>query len=438
MPTVNTIGGWAVVLAVAGSFYWVNNQRKNKNRRAVDTKQSGKVVETKKDLKAKKPRRDGGQSSGDQKVKPAQKGQKKNAQVQSKPAGEDQAFPTATTSKDSDDDDLDNREFALAMANAKAGTLAAPKSQAATRPKSVKQTRAQDKPVVETSSENATAPSSTTGGDADDDQSPINSPEFGATTTAEPIASGDVSDMLEKPADGPAVLRVTAPTKPSEPKKQKTQASFEPAETKKQRQNRKKAEEKKAAREAEEKERQALLEKQRRTAREAEGRAAKDGSAFMAAQAPSKSAWTAEPEADGSNGKKAAPAKTVELLDTYNPTDGKVSTKPADVVYSDSEKAGSQWVKDYAHMTEDEQMRKVKEDSAAWETVKTKERRKKNNGKENDKPSSASEQSDYGVPPVTAPTVPGKKWDMTVVHVDENNNVVEREMEVQDSEWEVA
>ncbi len=89
-------------------------------------------------------------------------------------------------------------------------------------------------------------------------------------------------------------------------------------------------------------------------------------------------------------------------------------------------------------MTEDEQMRKVKEDSAAWETVKTKERRKKNNGKENDKPSSASEQSDYGVPPVTAPTVPGKKWDMTVVHVDENNNVVEREMEVQDSEWEVA
>ncbi|KUJ20278.1 uncharacterized protein LY89DRAFT_682035 [Mollisia scopiformis] len=431
MPTAGTIGGWVVVVAVAGSFYWVNNQRKNKNRRAVDTKQSGKAIEIKKDPKSKK-RKDTGQSSGDQKTP------KKSSKVQAKPTEEDVAVTTARPSADTDGTDVDNREFARAMANAKTGTITAPKSQTSNKPKSVKQSRAQDKPVVESTS----APSSTTGGDADDDQSPINSPEFSASDSTAPIASGDVSDMLEKPGDAPSVLKITAPTNPSSAKQVKPKASFEPAETKKQRQNRKKAEEKKAAREAEEKERQVLLEKQRRTAREAEGRAAKDGTAFMAAQAPSKSAWTAPPEVNGS--KEAAPAKPVELLDTYEPTKGKVSTKPAEAVYSESEEAGSRLAKEYAYMTEDEQMRKVKEDSAAWETVKAKKGKKseksglKDGKTSNDKQSSASEQSDFGVPPVTAPTVPGKKWGMTVVHVDNDSNVVEREMEVQDSEWEVA
>lgn len=426
-----------VILALAGTFYFVNNQRKNKNRRAVDVKASAKAAETKKEQKSKKARKDGGQSSGDQAVKTPQKSQKKKSQLQGKPAVEDRAVTTALESKDTDGEDNDNREFARAMANAKQGTLATPKSQAASRPKSVKQTRAQDKPVVEASSDNATAPSSTTGGDADDDQSPMNSPDLGATE-AGPIASGDVSDMLEKTSAGPSVLRVTESTKQSTPKKQKSQTSFEVAETKKQRQNRKKAEEKKAAREAEEKERQVLLEKQRRTAREAEGRAAKDGSAFMASQAPSKSAWTAPPEVNGSNGSNGAPAKPVELLDTYEPN-GEVTTKAVEKVYSESEESGSKLAKDYAHMTEEEQIRFAVEDSAAWQTVKGKEKRKKKNGGKdsNGSKDSASEKGDYGVPPVSEPTAPGKQWTMNKVFV-KDDNVEERNEDVQDSEWEVA
>jgi hypothetical protein len=439
MPTATTIGGWAVILALAGTFYFVNNQRKNKHRRAVEVKPSTRAVETKKDQKAKKVRKDGGQSSGDQAVKPSQKPQKKKAQSQNKPAVEE-AVTTALESKDTSrqENDNDAREFARLMSNAKSGTLSAPKSQGASRPKSVKQGRAQDKPVVE-SSDNATAPSSTTGGDADDDESPLNSPDFGATNAKEPTASGDVSDMLEPATGGPSILRLTESTKTSAPKKQKPQAIFEPAETKKQRQNRKKAEEKKAAREAEEKERQVLLEKQRRTAREAEGRAAKDGSAFMASQAPSKSVWTAPPEVNGSNGTNGAPAKPVELLDTYEPN-VKVTTKPAEKVYSESEEAGSQLAKDYAHMTEDEQIRFAVEDSAAWQTVKTKEKRKKKaGGKSSDgSKDSASEKDEYGVPPVSAPTVPGKKWSQDQVFVKEGEVVEQRKEDIEDSEWEVA
>jgi hypothetical protein len=38
---------------------------------------------------------------------------------------------------------------------------------------------------------------------------------------AAPVTNGGISDMLEEPAPGPAVLRVTAPTKPVQPKKAK-------------------------------------------------------------------------------------------------------------------------------------------------------------------------------------------------------------------------
>jgi hypothetical protein len=105
------------------------------------------------------------------------------------------------------------------------------------------------------------------------------------------LAAGDVSDMLEPASAGPSVLRLTGsskPTKANQPRQ--TQAQQE--ETKKQRQNRKKVEDRKLEREAEERERQALLETQRRTAREARGEPAKNG--IAASQAPTSSAWAAD------------------------------------------------------------------------------------------------------------------------------------------------
>jgi hypothetical protein len=288
----------------------------------------------------------------------------------------------------------------------------------------------QEKPaVVETSSDNGTA-----GADADDDRSSLNSPELGATTVASPVANGDVSDMLEARAPGPSVLRVTSPITPAVPKKAKAGTTFEVAETKKQRQNRKKAELKKQAREEEEKERKVLLEKQRRTAREAEGRAAKDGSTFMANKSPSTSAWTAP--ATGTNGNKAPESAKADFLDTYTPQ----APAPQETTQSESELAGSDWQKVAANMSEEEQMRRALEDSDSWKTVAKDKRSKKKTHQPSlpTKLESNDESSDYAPPPLIAPTGAGQKWQMTLVSQEPDGGYVERETEVQDSEWEVA
>jgi hypothetical protein len=442
MPTVTTVGGWVAVILVGATFYWVSNQKKNKNKRPLATKHAGKVVESQREQKSKKARKDGGQSSGDQGTKSGQKDKKKSKQ----PTKADYTFTDDRVVKETDgDDEVDNQEFARQLSNAKTGTLAAPKSQAGTKPKSVKQTQAKEKAFAETSSDNATAPSSTTGGDADDDQSPINSPDLSATTIASPVTNG-VSDMLEKPTPGPSVLRVTSPTNPSQPKKEKMQASFEAVETKKQRQNRKKAEAKKLLREEEEKERKILMEKQRRTAREAEGRAAKDGSAFMAAKAPAASAWTGSiPTA--ADGKNSTPTNNVELLDTYEPSDSipAVASPPSaskeEEIYSESEVFGSQQV-DLSKLSYEEQLEYATAASAKWEIVKAKERKKKaaqeNKDPKEESQSSTDDQPNYSTPLKIAPTGPGQKWEMTLVHVDDDGEVVEEKVEVQDSEWEVS
>jgi hypothetical protein len=443
MPTVTTLGGWVAVIIVGAAFYWVSSERKNKNKRPLAPKQAGKVLEPQRETKSKKARKDGSQSSGDQETKSGQKDKKKSKQ----PTKADHTFTSEIIVKDTDgDDEADNREFARQLSNAKTGTLAAPKSQPGTKSKSVKQTQTKEKTVAEISSDNATAPSSTTGGDADDDQSPINSPDLSATRMASPVTNG-VSDMLEKPTAGPSVLRVTSPTNPSQPKKEKTQASFEAVETKKQRQNRKKAEAKKLQREEEEKERRALMEKQRRTAREAEGRAAKDGSAFMAAKAPSASVWTASTPT-AVNGKNTSPAKVFELLDTCEPSSSTPAVaKPPPVlneeeIYSESEVFGSQQV-DISKLSFEEQVEYATAASAKWEIVKAKERKKKAAQKENKDPkeesqSSTDDQPDYSAPQKIGPTGPGQKWEMTLVHVDDDGEVVEEKVEVQDSEWEVS
>ncbi|KAH6678266.1 hypothetical protein B0J14DRAFT_534440 [Halenospora varia] len=419
MAAYSTIVGWAVIVSLTGGYYYIYNKKDQKNPRVANSKQGAKAIETRKEPRSK--------------AKAAEKAPKKKA-----PKAEPEV-PSFSPSSIVDDreDEANNREFARQLQSVKTGTvMTGGKSQTAAKQKSVKQSKAQEKPLMEVSSDNATAPSSATGGDADDDESPINSPELNATSTASPIPSGGVSDMLEQPAPGPSVLKITEPTKPVAQKKAKAPASFEPVETKKQRQNKKKAELKKEAREQEEKERKVLQEKQRRTAREAEGRAAKDGSTFMASKAPAESAWVAPPTS--SNGAKPDNSN-VELLDTYEPSTAKSkATAPAGAVYSESEQAGSDWQQGLP--SEEEQTRIAIEESDNWKTVKTKERRKKETkpvAKE-EKPSSADEQNDYGVPAVIKPTGAGKKWEATLVHVEQNGNVVEREQELQDSEWEVA
>ena len=206
------------------------------------------------------------------------------------------------------------------------------------------------------------AASSTAGVDADDDLSPAVSPAFGATKAP---SGRDVSDMLEPEGPAPGVLRLTPVDQPTRPKKQQNQSAAA-QETKKQRQNKKKAEEAKVQREADEKQRQALLEKQRRTAREARGEAAKNG--LQSAKAPATNAWnTVRPK---SAAHQAAPAQGGQLLDTFEPD--VVSTASSSENHTNGTSATTESLSNsmqWANLpSEEEQLRMAMEDSE-WTTV---------------------------------------------------------------------
>jgi hypothetical protein len=444
MPTATTVGGWAALIVVGATWYWATNQRKNKYKRPLP-KQADREVDQQKEKAKKKGRKDGNHSGGDSDVKAKAKKTKP-------PVKEDQTYARVAKDSDGEEESVNNREFARQMSNAKTGTITAAKSQTASKPKSVKQSHAKEKAFAETSSDNATAPSSTTDGDADDDQSPINSPDLSASTIASPVTNG-VSDMLEKPAPGPSVLRVTSPTNPSQPKKEKMAPTSESAETKKQRQNKKKAEAKKLQREQEEQERKLLMEKQRRTAREAEGRAAKDGSMFMAAKAPSASAWIGNTPNAPTNGKKAMSKNNFELLDTDEPSNSKAevvestaksTAKPVnndDETYAPSEIFGSEQA-ELAKMSYEEQVEYATEASTRWEVVKAKNRTKKaaqkNKEPKEQSQSSTDDTTDYQLPKAIGPTGPGQEWEQVVEWVDDDGTVHEETEILKDSEWEVS
>lgn len=276
----------------------------------------------------------------------------------------------------SSDDGVDNREFARQLASIKEGTtLNAPKKSDEKRQKSVKQSRAQVIDQVPHEKKVISVPSSNTGADdADDDESSAASPEVKAVD-----ASG-VGDMLEPKASGPSVLRLTDTDK-AKPKKEKKAKVPEKVETKKQRQNRLKAEAAKAEREEIEKQRKVDMEAQRRQARIAEGRAAKDGSTFVAAQAKP-SVWTgngANASASPSSNATSGDSVSVQPLDTFDAgshTDVSVSKNtPAPKSAAPAKnKATESWMTSLP--SEEEQMEILRGEDA-WNTVTKKTSKKK-------------------------------------------------------------
>jgi hypothetical protein len=428
-----TAVSWAVCLGVIGTgYYFVAGQRKPKNQRTAAAKQTNKGPEARKDTKGKNAKKDGTQSSGDQEAKPSKKSQKNKAQKSGK---SDQESPAVTNnSPDSVEDDADNLlEFAQQMSSAKTGKLSAPKSEAASRPKAVKQSRAMVKPVAESS----TGPSSTTGADADDDQSPINSPDLSATTIASPVTNGGVSDMLEKPSPGPSVLKITPPTNPTQPKKSQPKAENVPGKQHNKNLKKKKAE--KTQKEEEEKERQELMERQRRTVREAEGRAPKDGRSFMATQAPSSSAWTNSSNVIKSNNTTSTNAQLLDTLEA--PAIKPTATEPK----------GSDLLQAYGSYTEEEQKEMLAADSdSEWNVVKpskSKEKRKgpnKTDQNENKDPkderrSSSGERSDNASAPVAVPTKSAKTHRFGTSHYDNEHKIVQgQDLAAEDAEWDVS
>lgn len=315
----NTVVGWAVILAVAAyvgipRVLQQNAKASRQNATRMKT-QERQATQSKKENKAKRQRME--TFANESKQSPPKTYASVTSAVQVK------------ASRDTSDDGVDNQAFAQQMARNKQSKFT-PKANNEQKQKSVKQSKAKEI-SKDAEADKVSAPSSTAGVDADDDQSPVASPSvFAADATG-------VSDMLEKAAPGPSVLRLTG-TEEKQPQKPKKASSPQPTETKKQRQNRKKREQEKAQREEDEKERKVKLEAQRRAAREAEGRAAKDGSAFMAAQ--KFSVWT-DNAANGGSAQNAAPA-VHQLLDTFGRTaQADAATPPAKVNGKENNKDSS-------------------------------------------------------------------------------------------------
>lgn len=252
------------------------------------------------------------------------KGNKKQPINPGQGSGVDIKLKPETSVAEQDDEEISNLEFAKQLNSAQIGTSLKKPDGPSTNKKGKKKAKptkyAPEIPNghAKTANDQVTSldmsrTSSTTGAEADDDLSPANSPDLGATS-AKTASGTDISDMLEAPVKGPSVLRVTEPSKPQSVKQTKAKAPAPEAETKKQRQNRKKREEQKALREETEKERRVLLEKQLRTAREAEGRPAKNG--LGQTQVPSTNAWNSSSATDGNVATSSSKSVAPPLLDT--------------------------------------------------------------------------------------------------------------------------
>ncbi|KAI1244655.1 hypothetical protein MGN70_014531 [Eutypa lata] len=373
---ITTIGGWVVVIVIGYIAY--RNIYANQNARPLVARQpprqqrSADVATLASDAKKK----------AEKAVKPKSKPKPTTTSKEATP-------PTVNYENWEQDDAADkkaDREFARQLSSAHSGTRFNAKKSEDKRHKSIKQSKAEE--VLNAPAEKPSAPSSHAG-DADDDLSPPTSPP------TEAVNGQDVSDMLEPTASGPSVLRLTD-TDSVKPKERKAKP-LEVVETKKQRQNRKKAEAAKAAREEAEQIRKVQLEQQRRTARVAEGRAAKDGSAFMTNQ---NKAWTQKP----TNGDTIQPLDTFEQQQAQSKPEPTKSATPAATKAKKQENADP-WLSGVP--SEEEQMEMLRQEES-WSEVKTKKKGKKNVASEPSTAPVALTNGTNGVSaaPVSKPSIP--------------------------------
>lgn len=303
---------------------------------------------------------------------------------------------TATTSQGESKDlprdtsnDIDDKAFAQQLAKAQAGT----KLQSASQQKGAAPSRAAASLQPKKSEDilSTAELSSTTGQDADDDLSSVESPQQRA-------ASGkDISDMLEAPAAAPKTLRLTNVNDESKKAKQPAK-QFEAVQSKKKRNEAARREEQKRLREESDRIHEQKKQEQLRRARMAEGTSNQTkANAFTStsnawqnkAQNSSESKVTTAPLLDTfepSNSSSVAPSgvQTASMSNKV-PTNNVTSLKAevgADVAgalaASGREQGGSNGWAD--QMSEEEQLRKLRdqEQDDAWESVTSKKTKKKN------------------------------------------------------------
>lgn len=394
--TMDPWKSWGVVAVVGvGAYWYYSNQQKNKTARPTVTTEPAQTVRRKVEAKNKR-KKDGTAGASDPAASdavPVSVPSSSGEQAKNRKGGNKRVVSSGkssavdVTSKDvplmdggAGDDEIDNKEFARQLTSVKAGTSLTNTSKAVKPPKTVKQSRLNGvehgapHPAV-SDTKDSSGDSSTTGADADDDTSATSSPEFGATRRGET----GVSDLLEAPAPGPSVLRLTESTKPQRSRTPKQSKATEAQETKKQRQRKVKKEAEKAAQEHAEKERRVLLEKQLRTAREARGEPAKNG---VPVPAPPKSNAWAKPANDKETSSAQmgeASRSNIPLLDTFDRAPELVNgtEQHAEMKRDPESSVSDSKLSDVNWPSEEEQMRMLDEleGSGSWQTVNGKKHR---------------------------------------------------------------
>jgi hypothetical protein len=249
---------------------------------------------------------------------------------------------------------MNTKQWAQQMLQARKGADLTSAKNNEQRVKTVKQSSAVNTPVLSSGSSQA-----------DDDASPARTPDMNA---------GDVSDMLEPEPARPTVMRVTSSSKPQKEKVAR-QSKEEVVETKKQRQNRQRAEERRLQHDADEKARKALEERQRRTAREARGEPAKNG--MQTSKPPANNAWTAKSGAPA-NGTPTPPAANAShnapLLDTFDVESNSSSNGGPEASTAATSTSSAHWASEEEQLA---QAMRQSEDESGWTTVAQPKKQKK-------------------------------------------------------------
>ena len=349
---MSTLYSWLALVAIVGTLTWHYNGRPNILATFLPQASQnveGPVPESSRKKKLK-PRRDlaGEQvGSGEGTSTPISSTEDVSRRrrtaapaAANRPAtGAQQQNESNQIAAENGDSDLSNKEFAKQFTQARSGTPIAPASGQAALSQRDRQANKNIVPAKRKAnnkrdtSNTLTDASSTTGAEGDDDLSPVGTALLDATSN-KLTKAGDVSDMLEAPTSGPAVLRLTDATGTMNKVQPKPAVKpFEAAETKKQRQARQKRDATKAANEEAERERRKLMEKQIRGARMAEGTSAQSRATSF--KAPTENAWFAKPKNQDQATVQQSSVPFVQELDVREPANesetrgnGAVSVKP--------------------------------------------------------------------------------------------------------------
>ena len=407
---------WAVVAVGAGAAYYYYNAKNNVKAPQAANPATAERSRARPSRK-KEEQRSKGKDQGGSAQKESIQDQSKSAPLSSKNAGSEEQIrkrkpgktlgeeisgksPARQKSKSEETGDMNDLDFARSLSSAKVGTSLKSSTPSDSPRKSLKQSAASLAPNISSTPSNS-------GIDADDDTSPAASPKLDASKNYQNSKGVDVSDMLEPSPTGPSVLKLKESDDSKQEKRSKQKKDIQSQETKKQRQNRRKAEENKLQRDEQEKERIALLEKQRRTAREARGEPAKNG--LGNSNSSDDSVWKSNGSSTSTSTKKAELPATVALLDTYDANGAsKLQPNGSNGYRGSSGKPNAEW--ENGIPSEEDQLRLIKEqDESNWNTVGKKSKKKTappTNGHTTGNESSDAGSRDHPVTGVSQPPKP--------------------------------